>query len=432
MIVEKHPKHGTLLFGRFKPRFIIITIVAILALASLAYIVYGYTTPSYLLSGSIGNAQNSSINSSYTIIGNGVHNLSIEVTLLNGLHEAMSGVTINAQANIGTATSCTTTNGTCFIDYTPPRTSNPENATLFINVGNVQKNINLVIKPDYPTQLVISSNATNQSVYTGSEVAYSVSAIDAFGNPAPNGTIVNFSYTSGRLSATSCIITNGLCNVTYYAPSSSGTAIIYVSSVKLSYQTSLDILSRISVVTNKILDFSTSGSAGNFCITSPTNIYASEQANLQAGANVTWEFNQYLPLTAVYVFNQQQFNSFTSILQNATSSYSTWANMCSGDWQYSNDTSLQQFCSNNYYESHYSYPFEYLPNQLASLSPIIAQLPQQSNNGYLSSISFTAPASETYYFVLFPFDVNTFDTTLQLPLCYNDSYAYTTSIVHNG
>ena len=283
------------MFKNFKLRFAI-AVIGVLIISTI-YLTYSYATPSYLLlAGASSGPFNASLNSTYSVMGNGAHNLSIKVTVLNGLHEAMSGIMVNAQANIGTITSCTTINGTCFIRYNPPRVAQPEKAILFMTVGGVHKNINVNVTPDYPAQFLIYANITNQSTYTNSKVRYTIKAIDSLGNPAPNGTIVNISYSGGFLSATSCLIENGICNITYQAPQNPSVINFEIISGVVQTSFNLNVLSRI--ITHKLFDFGANFNNGIFCVV-PDKPYFYEDTYLYAGENVTWVLNQ--SLSPLYV-----------------------------------------------------------------------------------------------------------------------------------
>lgn len=450
--MSKHDK--TVLFGHFRPRFFIIVISFIIAITVIIYAAYSYATPAYMLMGNLNlnNSFNSTINSTYTIIGNGAHNLTIEVTILNGLHEAMSGIAVSANANIGTITSCTTDNGTCFIHYAPPRTANSEKAILFINAGGLHKNINVNVTPDYPAQLLIYVNVTNQSTYTNSRVLYMIKAIDALGNPAPNGTIINVSYSgSGFLSATSCIITNGICNVTYTASSKPETDFFTFSSAGLSKQTYLNILPRI--IRTKLFDFGTNYAGGDFYLI-VNKPYFYESAYLNAGANVTWAINMPLSITTAFVLNNQsEFYKFTNWVLNATQEYTIDYNTCEystfprnstlcGTWhEYGYPSPCGTlYCVNSTTADFMSLPYAGIQSLISELSPVTVYYPQP--NSYVGNLSFTAPVSGTYYFVLFASQLQpaAYDGAGQWSMYplppsyttsyyYSDSYAYTTEIV---
>jgi hypothetical protein len=349
----------------------------------------------------------------------------------------MSGVTVNAQANIGHAVSCITANGTCFVGYIPPRTANPEKAIIFMNVGNAQKNIYLTVEPDYPAQLLVYANVTNQSVYTNSEVIYTIKAIDALGNPAPNGTIVNFSYNGGGfLSATSCLIENGVCNVTYHTPQNP--SMISFEVISGSVQTSfyLNVVSRL--ITNKLFDFGANSANGSFCIQT-TNPYTYKQITLQAGENVTWVLNQSLSISSAFVLSSPtDFNNFINMVQNASTQYNEYEEYCGGPYSvwgpYSVNTSSYIFC-NNYQNTHFSsnisygfQPYITVQNNLQSLNPVIVSLP----SGYVGKINFVAQNSGTYYFVIFASGLNPgiIGETINpvSNICYSSSYAYNTTI----
>ncbi|MGC8629093.1 MAG: hypothetical protein ACP5T4_02685 [Candidatus Micrarchaeia archaeon] len=421
--------------GHFKPRFFIISAVIFVVLA---YLIYGYAIPSSILFGSFNNTQNNSTNVTYTTIGNGAYSLSIEVTVLNGLHEPMSGISVNAQANIGHAVSCTTTDGTCFVKYIPPKTPNPEKAILFINVGSLHKNINLTIQPDYPSQLLIYGNTTtNNGIYTNSKVKLTIKAIDALGNPAPNDTLINISYSSGYLSATSCLIENGICNVTYYAPQNPGIVYFEVKSGPVQTYFNFTILSRLIKTT--LASFG----SGGFCIYPYEPPYAYEEVHLYNGENVTWSLNQSLPITSAFVLKgYANFYNFTMEVQNATQQYINFLKSCY--------TGLMFNFSNTYCDNYRAIylnggaytPYITLQNYIQSLNPILVYTPTPVNNSYAGNLNFVSPSSGEYYFVIFPLYAPAFSASYELipsngnpfdnDICYANSYIYNTTVVSLG
>ena len=429
-------KTTTALFGHFRPRFFIILSIVIIIVLALSYVVYSYATPTYMLAGSgLNSSLNSSINATYTIAGNGEHNLTIEVTILNGLHGGMSGVAVGARANIGTVTSCTTQNGTCFIHYAPPRTANYENAILFVNVGGLHKNINVNVTPDYPTQLLSYTNTTNQSTYTNSNIRFSFKAIDIFGNLAPNGTEINLSMSSygntGYLSATSCLTVNGLCNITYSAPQSPTTVSFIASSDKISESFNINVLSRI--IKTNVLNFGN----GGFCtaLTQPPYFY--EDTYLRAGENITWSLNQDLSLSAAFVLNGRgAFVNFTNLVQNANAQFGNFINNCFNVGGYYGFNSSNAFCQAYETNNEGFNPYLDLQSSIQNLNPVVAYMPTQANYSYVGNLNFYAPVSNMYYFVVFPIDApaaqpfalpssgNPFGGTY----CYGNSYVYNTTV----
>ncbi len=432
-------KTTTALFGHFRPRFFIILSIVIIALA-LSYVAYSYATPTYMLAGSgLNSSLNSSINATYSIAGNGEHNLTIEVTILNGLHGGMSGVAVGARTNIGTVTSCTTQNGTCFIHYAPPRTANYENAILFVNVGGLHKNINVNVTPDYPTQLLLTANMTNQSIltFTNSNVRFSVKAIDAFGNSAPNGTEINFSMpynngNSGYLSATSCLTVNGMCNTTYFAPQSPTAVYIVASSDKITGSFDITVLSRL--IKTNVLNFGN----GGFCIASTQPPYSYEDTYLRSGENITWSLNQTLPISAAFVLNGYgAFVNFTNLVQNANAQFVNFINNCFNTGGFYGFNSSNALCQ-AYDTNHEGFnPYLDLQSGIQNLNPVVAYMPTQANYSYVGNFNFYAPVSNMYYFVVFPIDApaaqpfalpSSGNPLAYNPYCYGNSYVYNTTI----
>ncbi len=418
-------------FGHFKPRFFIILAIIFVVLA---YLIYGYATPSSFYFGSFNNTQNNSANVAYTILGNGAYSLSIEVTVLNGMHEPMSGITVNAQANIGHAVSCTTTDGTCFVKYIPPKTPNPEKAILFINVGSMHKNINLTIQPDYPSQLLIYGNTTtNNGIYTNSKVKLTIKAIDALGNPAPNDTIINISYSGGYLSATSCLIENGICNITYYAPQNPGIVYFGVKSGPAQTYFNLTIISRLIKTT--LASFG----SGGFCIYPYEPPYAYEEVHLYGGENVTWSLNQSLSITSAFVLKgYANFYNFTVMVQNATQQYINFLKSCYNYYMMFNFSN--SYCNN--YSSIYLNGGEYTPyitlqRYIQNLNPVVVYTPTPFNNSYAGSLNFISPSSGEYYFVIFPLYATAPLSSTVPPggnpfggdICYTNSYIYNTTVI---
>ncbi len=408
----------------------------IIAIPLASFIGYEYMTPGYLVSGSF--------NRTYTFTGDGAHDLNIEVTALNGLKQPMTGVAVHATANIGSASSCTTSNGSCFITYLPPRTANNETATLSISSGNARKYINITITPDCPTQLIVYGNTTNQSVYTGSSVKYTVKAIDRFGNPAPNGTIINFNYSgTGYLSATSCITAGGLCNITFAAPSKPETVILHASSGVASTQVSLGVLSRLIKTT--LFNFGGGTSDGPFCLNDQPYISVSQY--LTAGENITWSINQPLSISSAFVLNNQStYDRFVGMVHNATNAatsemgfYGQCKLLQNGTWVPSGSSpASSSYCSAGPPPNvDTANPYLAIGENIQGLNPIAYATPAD----YEGDISFTAPASGQYIFVILAsgLDPNYASQgsdgpiTMELPfsICYNTSYVYDT-VMHEG
>ncbi len=408
----------------------------IVAIPLAGFVGYDYMTPGYLVS--------NSFNRTYTLAGDEAHSLSIEVTALNGLKQPMSGVAVRASANMGSVSSCTTSNGSCFIAYSPPRVAYNETATISISSGNARRYINITITPDRPTQLIIYGNATNQSVYTSSSVEYTVKAIDRFGNPAPNGTIVNFSYSgTGYLSATSCITADGLCNVTFTAPSKPETAILYASSGGISSQSSLNVLSRL--IDTTLFTFSGSTASSTFCLNNQP--YISVSKYLMDGENITWSIDQPLSISSAFVLdNQSAYSRFVGMVHNATDSaisemsfYDQCELLQNGTWiSSSSSPASSSYCSAGPPPNvDTANPYLAIGEDIQELNPIA----YATSATYEGNMSFIAPSSGQYIFVMLASGMNPSyvsqgsdePVTMEMPfnICYSASYVYNTT-VHGG
>ena len=218
-----------------RKNLILSLIVLGIAIPSGSYVTYNYITPTAV--------QSTYFNKTTTLAGDGTHQARIELTLLNGLNEPMSNINITPQASVGNVSSCTTTaGGTCFVVYTPPRTADNENATIFVSIGNFHQNMQFAITPDQVTQMRLSSNTTQ--MYTNSSAKVTAILNDTFGNPMPDRAQVNFSLLGGGfLSATSCLTIAGQCSIAYTSPSTATTATVYASTSSIKEQVGIGVVS---------------------------------------------------------------------------------------------------------------------------------------------------------------------------------------------
>ncbi len=410
----------------------------VIAVALSGFIRYSYFTPVYISS--------SSFNRTYTIIeGDSSQSLSIEITTLNSLKQPISGAAVHANASLGSASSCTTLNGSCFISYSPPKVAYNKTAIISISSGNAKRYINVTITPDLPAQLILYGNATNQSVYTGSSVKYTVKAVDRFGNLVPNGTIVNFSLSgAGYLSANSCITTNGMCNVTFTAPSKPETAIIHASSAGISSQSILNVLSRL--IKTQLFKFGGSGNSSTFCLYNKPYIFTSMY--LTAGENITWSINQPLYISYAFVLdNQSAYNKFVGMIYNATNSaiaemnfYKQCKLMENGTWVPASSLPISSaYCSAGPPPNiDTANPYLAIGSSINGLNPVAYAYP----TAYEGNISFIAPSSGQYTFIILAAGLNPIYVSqepdgsaiigMQFNICYNTSYIYRTTVLNGS
>ncbi len=242
MLVEKKPKHGMLSFGRF---FIIIGVVV---LAILAYLYF------------TGAFENWQIQLSYynnSTVGNGVSTVVIPFTILKGkLQPITAPIQVQAVTNIGTVVTKCSSPSTCNVTFTAPRTVHLEFANISINVGGtkggVTKTLSIKVTPDEPKS--ISVNIANTDLYLSDQnILYTPSgqflnttpvvvyAVDSYGNPVPDGTLINFSASAGTLSNSWCTTKGGQCNVTYSPPHEVGQFYVKAYSDNLSSSVTVNI-----------------------------------------------------------------------------------------------------------------------------------------------------------------------------------------------
>jgi len=285
-----------------------------------------------------------------------------------------------------------------------------------------------IIQSSTPTELLVYANVTNQSAYTNSKVKYTIKAIDSLGNSAANGTIVNVNYygynnDEGHLSAMSCLIENGECNITYYTPKTPANITFEATSEWASNIFNLTVISRLRKTA--IVSFG----SGGFCITPLDLPYIYKQAYLEKGENVTWYLNQYLPESSVFVlYGNATFHNFTIAVQKATQNYTNFVNMCSNGINSSN----MKYCN-----SYSFYPYLALQNYIENLNPISIYIPVPLNYSYVGNLNFITPYSGNYYFVIFPLKEQYEDALpLQLnknlfgvDICYTNSYVYNTTTI---
>jgi len=285
-----------------------------------------------------------------------------------------------------------------------------------------------IIQSSTPTKLLVYANVTNQSAYTNSKVKYTIKAVDSLGNPATNGTIVNVNYygynnNEGHLSAMSCSIENGECNITYYTPKTPANITFEATSGWASTIFNLTVISRLRKTV--IVSFGSNG----FCITPLDLPYIYKQAYLEKGENVTWHLNQYLPETSVFVlYGNATFHNFVIAVQQATQNYTDFVNTCSNGINSSN----MKYCN-----SYSSYPYLALQNYIENLNPISIYIPVPLNYSYVGNLNFITPYSGNYYFVIFPLKEQYEDALpLQLnknlfgvDICYTNSYVYNTTTI---
>jgi hypothetical protein len=227
MLVEKHPKHGTLLFGRFKPRFFFI--IGIVVLAILAYLYFTGAFKDWQI-------QLSYYNNS--TVGNGASTVVIPFTILEGTEQPITvPIQVQAITNIGTVATKCSSPSTCNVTFMAPKTAHVEFANISINVGGTNdgetKTVSITVTPDEPKS--ISVNIANTDLYLSNQnILYThsgqflnttsvvVYALDSYGNPVPDGTLINFNAGAGTLSNSWCTTKGGQCNVTYSPPQKVG------------------------------------------------------------------------------------------------------------------------------------------------------------------------------------------------------------------
>lgn len=240
-----HPKHGTRLFGHFRPRFFIITGVIILLLV-LFYI--HISSPKWYIQLSYYNQ---------SVIGDGVSHYVVPFTIFQSSGEPLvHPVQVQARSNIGTVlgVECSAPS-VCNLTFVPPATSYLRFANITINAGGITKSFNITVNSDMAAYLSLTAPRTQFYLINGTlwikNYTYSyystqtiqtlanqteISALveDVNHNNIPDGTLVSFNTTAGNLSYSSCLTKKGSCIVNLTIPNRIGAVKISAHSFNVS------------------------------------------------------------------------------------------------------------------------------------------------------------------------------------------------------
>lgn len=198
-----------------------LTIVAILIIGSIALsglILFLVFTP--------GEFNSSSFSSEISVVGNGVSEVQIEITLKNKLGFPMTDTEIQATASKGTIHSCKTNEqGVCTIVFVPPKTSNSTSSEIILSSSAASKEFIIQILPDFAESISLTVEDLTILADGISGTKIIAEAKNNIGNNVPDETIIYFELDpvgAGSFSKDSCLTLNGSCSVTYVSSTEAG------------------------------------------------------------------------------------------------------------------------------------------------------------------------------------------------------------------